>query len=525
MSRGDYQARLGYLSALSPSAMVLNKLSFGRFSCAPGAVAAKLQAGAGAYGASASANGSKLPVWQLSGFKKGGTVIQHSTPHVPEFVYNVFDSTSNPCKTVFESDQLRVSLELDRPCFYFAGLHVDDESPLDGELGGRGSAAPANSCVTGKLVVTVKGSASVVLQNMQVRLSCYSSQFVYSIDAAANVRVTKLLRSRDSNQFSYYTPVLQDVVYFNSNGHAGAAHPADRRSTLLAPGTYHYPFTFVGDAASFPSTVSTHCGSTAYRVEAFLTLPQPKHKFETVVLTSRVDIKKTLTPDTAAHFDSVVSHNSWRDGLLDYDVFLSSRMVEFDHPFQFNLQLVKKRLQGLKILFVTFSIVQKMAIPCVDAKTDEPLAGYYIQSTFAHLRTVTDLSAGDLAHNLSFDDFVVPSTLKRSAANKCFHHYHCENSSHLAYKSKPKHALRISHELKIVVGIELENPADPNNNEKVKLGLGVPVLLVDQDMVSTLYLPRYEPESPKPISNSSLYECPSEGSTLFPPEYTEFPDA
>ncbi|SCU99266.1 LANO_0F01310g1_1 [Lachancea nothofagi CBS 11611] len=457
---------------------------------------------------------------KLTDLKSRGTLIKHTTSAIPNIEYNTFSTFECPYNTVHESPLLDVSLEMDTDTVCLQGLNA---SSVTGSHPNIDCEQPqSNGLVSGKLRITVKGANSILLNNVQVRLSGYSCEYVCNVGNPSEVKVVKLLnspRSRSQSHISYQTPFIQDVIQFNLPGNE---HPSDSDQlsglVLLPPGTYDYKFEFIVDSKHFPASVATHYGSTAYRVESFVTVPKRKSKFETVMLTSRLLLKKTLSPDYIDIQESLSTQSTWRNGMLDYDIFLSSRLLEFDTPFQMSLQLIKKSTEQFRIKFVKITLEQKCSIPCVDRNSGAVVEDINSLVTTASLEFAHNFNENDLCHNLTMNDLKASSSLKKAIYNDSFFPFYEEPSSNLAGATSEIFKLRISHEIKIKIGIEVKGSKGWNNEELLALVLRIPVLLVDQNMGVSAQLPKYEPKSlnSRPIV---ILECQSESSILTPPEY------
>ncbi|SCU97064.1 LADA_0H04236g1_1 [Lachancea dasiensis] len=436
---------------------------------------------------------------KLSGSKTSGTVLKHKSVAPPAIEYNAFNRVENPSRKVHESKRLHISLDVDADTFCLQAL----TSEIIGEA--TSAQRPALGAVTGTLHVTVKGTEPLLLNYVQVRLSGYTCEYARRTGTCADGDRIQIVNTPNSNKsVSYNTPFIQDIVHFNSAMEGESVGPD--RSMLLPPGIYNYKFEFLINSEIFPASIASHLGSTVYRLEALVTVPRTKHKFETVVLTSIVTLKKALSPEYTNALEDSTVHNTWREGLLDYSLSLSSRVLEIDTPLQLSLQLVRKL--GCEIKDVQVALVQTTSIPCLDASSGLTLDNYYCQPRKSLLRQVGGFDPKEMCYNLSIDDLVVPSSLKSSAFDSIIPSYE-ERNSCLPGAGPTRYRLKISHEMKALITLSV------GNTETVNLSLKIPVLLLDRNLGISAQLPKYE------VSPVELNYCNSASSVLSPPKYDE----
>lgn len=451
---------------------------------------------------------------KLRSFKNKGTLLKHTTSTVPDFIYNPFDLYQNPVQGTHSSNNLSISLQLDQDSVYLPGLFIEEKSSsttlqYSNETNDTQEAA-GKSSLSGSLVITVKSKNAILTQGLQVRLSCYSSEFVCMMDPKSKTRCVKLLRNEPTRRYSYCYPMIRDTINFETGSNS---------ITLLSPGTHIYPFSFIIDPNSFPANVRSHIGSTDYRLESLATIVTTKSNFETIFLSKNVTVKKTLPPSNMMKYECITSEGSWRDSLLEYNLFISTKLVEFDRPFQLNLQLLKKSLEDVRVDYINLSVIQSISIPCVETNGKTFLKNSYVQTNTFPLKSIKKLDQNELCHRIDIPELVISSKFKSDVLNRTIHPYYCEESSLTRGSTENKrNRLKITHSLKI--HIILKDLRGEDQSARLQLCLKVPILLVSQDMSSSLYLPPYEEFSSLKLTET-LKDCSSDEDYVSPPEYSE----
>ncbi|AMD21321.1 HER042Cp [Eremothecium sinecaudum] len=429
-------------------------------------------------------------VVQLKNLKCHGTLMRHKSPETPVFLFNSFNLESNPLVDVHESDSLKIQLVLAQDTCYLPGMFSIQEScaattstvgrsALDQEM-----LLQSRSVFTGAVIITVKGCSGVLFQDLKVQLSGYSSEFVCLTQFGE--RVVRLLKEVTEEQSAAMMPMIRDTIHFET------------KLTLLSPGTYTYPFNFVLDPYNFHASIGTHLGSTQYRVEFSSTVMKQKGHYETIFLSKAVTVKKTLPPGNLLKYDCVESRGTWRNGLLDYEIYLSTKLIEFDQPFQFHLNLLKSDVRKLSINHVEVILEQNILIPCVkkrDLNLEVPKSKSYMVTNMFLLDKRHVGNGGTMQHLLQFSELVVSSTKQSIVMSKSLYPYYCEVNDSLGSE---RCKLKITHVLKAQISLKLMEPGSKSINMLICLKL--PVILVDQDMSSSLHLPPYEE------CNSEIYE-------------------
>lgn len=191
-------------------------------------------------------------ICKLKKLGANGTLLKHGSSETPRIEYNCFNTEENPPRTLHDSKSLRVELELASDRCYMPAL---DHGFSADSTSLNSASQPQNGLVSGILHVTVKGTTPQLLKNIHVRISGYCSKFACSTATGSPTDKSKVVHLRDFSHSS--SPFVQDAIHFSTNG-----------VELLPPGSYDYRFDFVLDSTSYPASIRTHYGSTAYRVEA-----------------------------------------------------------------------------------------------------------------------------------------------------------------------------------------------------------------------------------------------------------------
>ncbi|AGO13109.1 AaceriAFL048Wp [[Ashbya] aceris (nom. inval.)] len=461
--------------------------------------------------------GTKCKVIQLKNLKCRGTLIKHKTPVPPLLVFNSFNFENNPLMDVHDSANLRVQLVLSHDTCYLPGIFTQQESLATTTASARSSAddemlLQSKSVFTGHVHITVKGQSGVLFQDLKVQLSGYSSEFVCLTQFGE--KVVRLLKDLTSDSCSHLRPMIQDTIHFKP------------KLTLLSPGTYTYPFNFVLDPYHFHASIGTHLGSTQYRMELTCTIMRQKGQYETIFLSRPFTVKKTLPPGNLLRYDCVESQGTWRDGLLDYKIYLSTKLLEFDQPFQFHLHLVKGDAHQIEVQAIEVILEQNMLIPCVKKKDlNKPVAKAksYMATNMFLLAKHTVTNKHDIQHIIQFPDLTVSSSKQSIVMSKSLHPYYCEMSDTFG---SDRCKLKITHVLKAQVSLRLYDGAKVTN---MLICLKLPVLLVDKDMSSGLHLPPYQEFCSVSDKDTLSTLCPtlSDDSHLCssPPTYAELFDS
>ncbi|SCU84145.1 LAME_0C08438g1_1 [Lachancea meyersii CBS 8951] len=451
---------------------------------------------------------------KIQDLKNRATVLKHTSPAIPNIRYNPFNRQESPCVTVHESKQLHVSLVLDNDSIFLhkldteslLGQTIEDDSTLEQNQ-------PYSGIFSGTLKITVKGPDALPLRNVQVRLSGYSCEYAYE----NTTNIVKLVNARGSDMCrSYKVPFIQDVVKFNTQ------QQKDCDLELLPPGSYEYQFKFLIDSENFPGSVKTHRGSTMYRIESFVTIPKPKSKFETVFLTSTVSLKKTFPHDQYGLLQGNTAFGVWRNGLVDYDLSLNSRILEFDKPFQLSMSLHRKP-DRCKIKFVRVSLEQTLTLPCFDQKSSMTSCKNHQETISSHLDELEDFDKDETSYSLTLSNLKIKSCSRSLLCNDSLFPSYVETGSCLLGSAETTTKLKISHEVKVAIGVHVKGSEGWSNAEGVQILLKIPFVLVDQKLSLSTQLPKYEPKSQNSIS-LGIERYQSDLNIPTPPEYKRIED-
>ncbi|SCU81148.1 LAFA_0C02982g1_1 [Lachancea sp. 'fantastica'] len=442
--------------------------------------------------------------------KAGRTLLKHTSPEIPKFQYNPFDLEENPSVLIHETKQLKVSLVLDSDTFYFQNM--DTESLLkvscnDGNTTPKRQRSSTN-LVCGTLRLTVKGLKEVPLKNVQVRLSGYSHECGYEIQDNV-VRIVN--RSESSTGPSFKIPFIQDVVVFNTHEHNHGDH-----LEILPPGSYEYRFEFPLEPGLFPGSLKSHRGSVSYRVESFITVLRPKSKFETILLSSIVSLKNTVPIDRYALLQTHSAFGRWRNGLVEYDIFLGSRLLKASASFQVSIDL-SRRLDICAIDSVCVSLHQTMTIPCYDRESRRTNGECYDESTSWCLREHPVSEDNQTFFNLVFNDLTIPPFSKKAYSDKRFFPSYIEFGSCLLGTDENTIKLKISHTINITIRARIKLGKGSSSSECYQIKLKFPVIIAEHDSNFYTDLPRYQSR----VESAAAAAPQRNLSVLTPPKYSE----
>ncbi|CDO93304.1 unnamed protein product [Kluyveromyces dobzhanskii CBS 2104] len=514
-------------------------------------------------------NGSAQPVIALKNFKKYG---------ISSFLYNAFDDSLNPVKKVHDSSALRVELTLDNERVYLPGLKEDLRShtslmDIRRSQGEEEELANYKASLTGRLVITVK-STSLVLQDLKLKLNGYSTEFVCVLEPAGgkrrsseknsdsedsdndlyyiqkrNDRTIRLLKDNSDGRFSYFKPFVTDeVVCF------------EKFPTILTKGTYILPFNFILDPLNYHSSLNSTVGATSYRVETLINIlatnntttttttlvnnsnsggsnSMPSSKFsEAIFLTHECYIIKTLSPTSLMKYESISTQGSYA-AVMDYDFFISSKLIELNCPFHCQINFLAK--ESALVTKIDVSLVQMVLVPCLEPDCVKPLKKSYIQTNTVHLGHY--FPSKDEQSNVvsaKFENLMISTTGTKSSLMEKILPYYCEESRLELKKrntNEKRFKLKITHYLRITASATSNGGGtcnSPNNGNRININFKVPVMVIDKNMGSSLHLPAYEPPTVSksfPVSTGTEFDLTcnsleindlSISSSHSPPSYT-----
>lgn len=445
-----------------------------------------------------------LNVIALSKLKHHGTLLRHSTRDVPKFSYNALDLQLNPLMYIYDSKELNIRLNLDQDTIYLPGLLYEDrfcspESVTSSMVSSNLSVSQKDhllslkTAATGTLKITVKGRSSVLISKISIRLMGYASEFICPLEKSKNKdidpKTVKLLRNPTTNQFTFLQPMIHKKINYCSD--------KNKAMILLPPGSYAFLFSFILDSLNFHPSVMTHLGSTTYRVEALTTILRKRNRFETVILTKELKIKKTFPAGSTLNHDCIESHGSWKNDLLIYNISLSSKLLELDKPFQLIVRLLKKDVNFIDINFVKIMLFQYITIPCMNSNKIFDLNKSYVHSNQFQLREIkiNDEKNRKQSLEINLTDLIISTKAYTcpGLADNSLYPFYCEESRMLVNEEENRYRLKIIHLLKIHIGIKDNRYENRSNGlKRLQLRLKIPIFLVDKDMTSSLNLPPYK---------------------------------
>ncbi|CDO93305.1 unnamed protein product [Kluyveromyces dobzhanskii CBS 2104] len=458
------------------------------------------------------------------------------------FQYNAFDEYVNKPRTVHDCKLLRMELKLDTDTVYMSSLLEPSEQ----------NAGPSSFALTGRIMLTVKEPSSVV-QDLKIRLNGYSTEFYCTIDPAlisdgeedpmmdpesqikflnksSRTRLLKLLKDPADGRVSYLKPFVTDEI-----------DGFEKYPIVLNRGTYVIPFCFSLDPEKHHSSFKSLVGSTTYRMEALLTVKHQKSsgsatgchndygELQNYFILQKCYITKTLSPSSMLKFEPVSSSGTYDKDLLDYEFYVSSKLVELNSPFHCQFNGVAK--PGLKIDKVTVSLLQASVVPAMTADEPTVVKKLYRQcSTFqlAEYTAPIEESSGAVAANFGSLK-IVPGAEGNCFTNKVLPYYK-ESSRLKTANGRTVSKLTISHSLKItvrMVSTEQSTASGPKKKKVIHVNFKIPITIVDKDMGSSLDLPAYKPPllgvtcQPSPIHQEELASISlSSSSADSPPTYS-----
>lgn len=478
---------------------------------------------------------------KLKNLKNGGTTVRNDHGEY-EYYYNSLETGNNPYTTLCQSSDKGYSVELkmqsgrdktvvipDLPIQYCettsahrgsASAHLFESSSTSA-LPNLAAAADAITnggvAVSGTVVIRTRRTGRPLrLQQQTVSLKCFVEEYACFVDTSkphAGKQV-KLLKDGE-HDISHLLPFRElklDLTQMVPGQY------------LSAGSTYELPFTFTLRPYEFPSSVRTYFGTTTYRIESVTKIGGIRGRDrgstgstgstasegsggstnaagDTCFLTDALNLKRVLPITTNVKYESVQMQGEW-NGELDYNVFLSSKMIELGTPFELHFGLLRGQGSRVRLETVQVSLSQTVAIPCVNARTAASLPTSYLKKNDVEIYKATDLSVGDddgkTKHDQNGFQLHQLTDLRvgcNGGWNSWLRPFYCE----LSAKCTDRARLKITHMLNLrltVSNAATSRGAPAGDNRLTYLTFKIPVLLVDSDMTMNLWLPPYVPCDP-----------------------------
>ena len=355
-----------------------------------------------------------------------------------------------------------------------------------------------------------------VMQDFKIKLNGYSTEFVCMMkqkhlkdgsisDPNSEAELDfetgvdgcpqlKLLKDNANGSLSYLKPFVTDEI-----------SAFDTYPMVLTQGTYIIPFSFELDPIKHHSSFRSLFGSTTYRVETLLRVMQPSKGIISGIPTDSGDSKnyflsqkcfitKTLSPSDVLKYESVNSHGTFQNGLIDYGFYISTKLIEFDSPFHCHFNCIGK--PDIKIIKVNVSLLQTCILPCI--KPDGIAAAKRSYSNTNTFRLAEYVVPPDEQSNIittKFEDLKIATRSSCNLFTSKILPYYNEVSRLETVDGEKVMKLSITHRLKIVVTI---NPSGSDSSSKnfINVNFKIPIEVIDKNISSSLYLPAYKSPSP-----------------------------
>ncbi|AQZ16219.1 SPO23 (YBR250W) [Zygosaccharomyces parabailii] len=493
---------------------------------------------------------------KLKNLKNGGTTVRNDSGQY-EYYYDPLETGNNPYTTLCESADKGYSVELkmdsgkdktvvmpDLPIQYCettpshrgsSTVHLFESSSTSA-LPNLAAAAEGITnggvAVEGRVVIRMKNSGRPLrLQQQTVSLKCFVEEYACFVDTTKQrpSKQVKLVKDGERD-FSYLLPFRElklDLTHMVSGQY------------LAGGSTYELPFAFTLKPYEFPSSVRTYFGTTAYRVEsvtkiggsgstgtigtigsngsASSTGSTGSTGSGTCFLTDQLHLKRVLPITTNIKYESVQMQGEWNKE-LNYNVFLSNKMIELDSPFDLHFGLLRNAGSRLRLESVVVSLSQTVAIPCVNSRTAANLPTSYLKKNDVEIYKATDLGnknavnastnaadaadAGEWLQSKRYGDSSQDALQLHklndlrvccsSNQNSWIRPFYCE----LSAKCTDRARLKITHmlNLRLTVANAANSRGTPSGDSRLTyLTFKIPILLVDSDMTMNLWLPPYVP--------------------------------
>ncbi|GCF00745.1 hypothetical protein ZYGM_002419 [Zygosaccharomyces mellis] len=482
---------------------------------------------------------------KLKNLKNGGTTIKND-PGEYEYYYKPLETIHNPFNTkcVSSDKGYSVELKMDTPPNKVVLLpdlatqhsevttsHRSNSSTTHLFENSSTSSVPdvwmasqaltnGGIAVSGTLVVkSLYPQIPQRLRHQSVALKYFVEEYACFVDGTNNkTKHIRLVNKKNDGDITHLLPCgelrldLTDLVDPGS---------IDGVRWLQPRHTYELPFTFTLKPHDFPASVRTYFGSTHYRIESLTQVGN--EAVDTSLLTDQILLKRVLPTTSNVKYESVQMQGDWNDE-LNYDILLSSKMIEMGNPFDVQIGLLRTLASRIRLETVSISLSQTVAIPCINSKTGDPLPTSYlkkndieiyrkeIHATCASNHASSNSKMRSVLGQAKFNRGLRSPAAVRSGAKSCLRDdvlqthqlkdlvldedaapwlrpFYCEVSDTCDGRSR----LKITHAINIRLAIS--NAALDHegvfDTHPAHLTFKIPVLLVDHDMTMNLWLPPY----------------------------------
>lgn len=455
---------------------------------------------------------------RLRSLKNGGTTIKNDSGNY-EYLYNPLEVGTNPYNTkcVNGEDGFSVELSVDvlSKIVYLSDLATRAENPTTASrsspiyadasttLVPDGSQSLHNNAgvtISGKLKICVaQAKKAVYVRSQTVRLKCFVHEYVCLADTAKkegspSKRIVKMLD--EGENYSKMLPYKEIKVDIGMGDEV----------CCLKSGTHEFSFSF--HLRDFPASVSTYFGKTFYRLESVTQVVKNVNKrpwaYDTIILTDEIKVKRILsTTDLNLKHESILLQGDWDKTEINYNLVLNTKLIEIGVPFGMQFGLMRKENSTKRLDKIVVCLSQTVTIPCLDAKTTEPLKSSYSKRNEVELYEICLNVDGENAENndnyhfYEIGNLKVPPTDNGALCENWLKPFYCELSTKYQNRARLKitHTILLKLSFSTFYGVNDSHSESADGNKSrpcATLTLKVPALLVDQGMSNNLWLPPYK---------------------------------
>ncbi|KAH3903412.1 uncharacterized protein SCDLUD_001048 [Saccharomycodes ludwigii] len=304
------------------------------------------------------------------------------------------------------------------------------------------------------------------IKKVEIKLCGYNLNYKYS---KLNKNIAPIYPTVDKKAgVIYHLPFIEDIVIYNKE--CFYASNNDNANTHAQS----IPFDFIISSEKYLQSLKCKYCLIDYRVECIIYLQNKHEQNSQIFLSDSIEIIKCLEPGSIYKNDLVESGGKWCNGTINYNFYLSSKLLTLNKPFQIQYVLTGISSPSVdfpeKIKYLSFikiQLIQKTYLPMDDACSihDETInKGNYKdclphkQQKHCNVKIFTLLD--DKRHN-----FYNSNLLSRNENNAVTLNYDnlLVNEFYQGIKlstsyleSKHIYNFKIEHELKITIGIITE---------------------------------------------------------------------
>ena len=491
---------------------------------------------------------------KLKLLKNGGTTIKNDSEKY-NYCYDPTDTAINPYTTLCDNSKDGYSIELflnpGSSCIFIQDLPISYHDVYNLAYNNNANTTMHASSftnngegpnsvydipavvVSGKIRIEIKKpikNKKIFLKSLKIHLKCFTNEYGCLVDfsKSSNPKGVKKIDILNNSKTKYKPTVNLEIS------------DCTKTYLKLEKNIYEFPFEFKITDNKFPATNSSYYGSTIYRIESFIKIikiGKTEKTTDTVILTDKLSIKRVVPVDSFyLNTEQVKSSGNWsrfndkhnrykyksmpypnHNDEINYEVLLSSRMLQIanfenkeESEFQLKFNIINN-FKNFKFEKVSIIFAQFTSIPTLNVSTLEPLETAFIKKTEIELATQSfERNCSDHI-NLEFKNLLIYDgnsiQFKKNLENvskwyqfSLIRPFYCERSSLFPNIA----GLKITH--KIVIKLKFspifkEQDVFKDDIDKMRanlptiLSFSIPVILVDKDMLSSLFLPKYIRES------------------------------